>query len=256
MRLFYSIILSTLFLCPVELHAMPTKITIRVKAKDAKFIGTAIGGAAVIVRDNLSGSILSQGVTAGGSGDTKIIMQTPLTRYQPQTDSTTAKYVAVVDVEEPTLVDVEVQAPLSRRGAAIKGTTQLWVIPGKDILGDGIIIELPGLILDILNPYTHQSLSEESFKNGVFVFRVNLVMLCGCPIATGGVWDANNFEVKAYLKKDGKVIGNYELNKTDVVNLYEGKLPSPVKGSYELTVHAFQNKGYNAGADRINFTVQ
>lgn len=256
MRLFYSIILITLFLCPGELHAVPTKIAIRVKAKDAKFIGTGIGGAAVILRDNISGSILSRGVTAGGSGDTKIIMQTALARYQSQTDSTTAKYVAVVDIDEPTLVDVEVQAPLSRRGAAIRGTTQLWVIPGKDILGDGIIIELPGLILDILSPYTHQALSKESFKNGTFVFKVNLVMLCGCPISEGGVWDAKDFEVKAYLKKDGKVTGNYELNKTDVVNIYEGKLPSLEKGGYELTVHAFQKKGNNAGVDRINFTVQ
>ncbi|HTG57091.1 MAG TPA: hypothetical protein VL943_12520, partial [Niabella sp.] len=120
MRLFYSIILFMLFLCSGELHAVPTKIVIRVKAKDAKFIGTGIGGAAVILRDNLSGSILSRGVTAGGSGDTKIIMQTALARYQSQTDSTTAKYVAVVDIDEPALVDVEVQAPLSRRGAAIK----------------------------------------------------------------------------------------------------------------------------------------
>ncbi len=256
MRIFYSIILLTLVFFSGELHALPTKIVIRVKAKDAKFIGTGIGGAAVIVRDNLSGSILSRGITSGGSGDTKILMQTPIVRYASQTDSTTAKFVATIDVNEPALVDIEVQAPLSRRGAAIKGATQVWVIPGKDILGDGIIIELPGLILDILSPYTHQSLAKESFNKGAFVFRVNLVMLCGCPISKGGVWDADDFEVKAYLKKEGKVIGNYELNKIDVVNLYEGRLPSLEKGSYELTVSAFQKKGNNAGVDRVNFTVQ
>ncbi len=256
MRIIYSILLSILFLCAAELHALPTKIAIRVKAKDAKFIGTGIGGALVIVRDNQTGSLLSHGVTTGGSGDTKILMQTPLARYQSQTDSTTAGFVATIDIDEPTLVDIEVQAPLSRRGAAIKGATQLLVIPGKDILGDGIIIELPGLILDILSPYTHQSLSKDSFSKGGFIFRVNLVMLCGCPIATGGVWNADDFEVKGYLKKEGKRVGDYELNKTDVVNIYEGKIPALEKGSYELTVHAFQKKGNNAGVDRINFTVQ
>jgi hypothetical protein len=256
MRIVYSIFLLVFFLFSAELHAVPTKIVVRVKARDAKFIGTGIGGAAVIIRENLSGSVLSRGVTSGGSGDTKILMQTPVVRYQSQTDSTTAKYIATIDIDEPTLVDIEVQAPLSRRGAAIKGATQLLVIPGKDILGDGIVIELPGLILDILSPYTHQSLSKESFSKGAFVFRVNLVMLCGCPVSKGGVWDADNFEVKAYLKKDGRVIGNYELNKIDVVNVYEGKLPSLEKGNYELTVYAFQNKGNNAGVDRINFTVQ
>lgn len=256
MRIFYFIPLFVLFLFSVELHALPTKVIVRVKAKDAKFIGTGIGGAAVIIRDNISGTVLSRGVTSGGSGDTKTIMQTPVARYQSLTDSATAKYIATLDVDEPTLVDIEVQAPLSRRGAVIKGTTQLLVIPGKDVVGDGIVIELPGLILDILNPNTHQSLSKESFNKGTFVFRVNLVMLCGCPISKGGVWDAGDFEVKAYLKKEGKLIGNYELNKLDVVNLYEGRLPSLEKGSYELTVHAFQHKGNNAGVDRINFTVQ
>ncbi len=60
MRVFYSILLFILFLFSGELHALPTKIVIRVKAKDAKFIGTGIGGAAVIVRDNISGSVLSR----------------------------------------------------------------------------------------------------------------------------------------------------------------------------------------------------
>ncbi|MCH5718292.1 hypothetical protein [Niabella hibiscisoli] len=203
MRIAYSIFFLIFMLFYGAIHATPTKIVIRVKAKDAKFIGTGIGGAAVIVRDNLSGLVLSRGVTSGGSGDTKRLMQTPVVRYQPQTDSATAKYIATVDIDEPTLVDIEVQAPLSRRGASIKGSTQLLIIPGKDILGDGIIIELPGLILDILSPYTHQSLTKESFSKGGFVFRVNLVMLCGCPIAKDGVWDANDFEVKAYLKKTG-----------------------------------------------------
>lgn len=256
MRILYSILLAILFLCSGQLHAVPTKIVVRVKAKDAKFIGTGIGGAAVIVRDNSSGSILSRGVTSGASGDTKKIMQTPVTRYQPQTDSITAKFTAIIDIDEPTLVDIEVEAPLSRKGSAIKGSTQWLVIPGKDISGDGIVIELPGLILDILSPYTHQSISAESFNKGAFVFRVNLVMLCGCPIAKGGVWDADDFEVKAYLKKEGKLIGNYELNKIDVVNVYEGKLFTLEKGSYELTVHAFQRKGNNAGVDRVNFMVQ
>jgi hypothetical protein len=31
--------------------------------------------------------------------------------------------------------------------------------------------------------------------------RANVMMMCGCPIEPGGLWDANAFEVAALIKK-------------------------------------------------------
>ncbi len=147
-------------------------------------------------------------------------------------------------------------APVSRKGSAIKASTQVWLIPGKDILGDGIILELPGLILDILAPTTHQIIPLGSLKEKTLLFKISLTMLCGCPISKDGVWDAVDFEVGAVLKKEGIEVGKYTLSKAQETNIFEGKLPILEKGNYELQVYAFQAKGNNSGVDIINFVIQ
>lgn len=249
---------TAIFTMIIALRAMsvPTNITIRVKAKDAKFIGTGIGGAFVVIRNNQTGALLSSGVTTGSSGDTKLFLQTLHGRYQPLTDDQTAKYIATIDIAEPELIDIEVTAPVSRRGSAIKGSVQVWLIPGKDIAGDGIILELPGLILDIIAPSSHQFIALNTLAGKVLSFRVSLTMLCGCPITEGGVWDAADFEVQAVLKKEGVEVGRYALVKGKESNIFEGQLPVAAKGSYELSVYAFQAKANNSGVDKINFVIQ
>lgn len=239
-----------------SIMAAPTRVTVRVKAKDAKFIGTGIGGAAVLIKNHLTGQLLANGVTSGGSGDTKLILQTALNRGQRLTDEKTARYEAIVDINEPTLVDIEVIAPLSRKAAAIKGSVQVWLIPGKDILGEGIVIDLPGLILDVLSPTSHQAITLSSLNQGLLEFKISLTMLCGCAISKGGVWDSDEFEVKATLKKDGIEKGAYYLKKLPENNLFAGALNITGTGSYELLVYAFNPKDGNAGVDRVNFVIQ
>jgi hypothetical protein len=236
--------------------ATPTKLVVRVKAKDAKFIGTGIGGALVVIKDHLTGQILSHGETTGSSGSTDLIMKTPLTRGQSQVDEKTALYEAVINIDDPTLVDIEVLAPVNRRNAAVKGSTQLWLLPGKPIAGDGVIIELSGYILDILTPNTHQFISLDSLKEQSLEFKVSLTMLCGCPISKGGVWNADDIEIKAILKKEGKAVEEFPLSKLPVNNLYDGRLKITAKGNYELLVYAYDPKTNNTGLDRINFVIQ
>lgn len=240
----------------MKVLAIPTKLTVRVKAKDAKFIGTPIGGAYVTIRDHLTGVLLSNGKTSGSSGDTKLLLQSPHNRNQTLTDDQTAKFLADIDIKEPTLVDIEATAPISRKGAAIKESTQLWLIPGKDVLGDGIILELPGLILDILAPTTHQIIPLGKLENNTLSLRISLTMLCGCPISKGGVWNSDDFEVKAILKKEGISLGEYGLTKSEETNIFEGKIPIAEKGNYEVQVYGFQQKGNNSGVDVINFVIQ
>ena len=51
-----------------------TNFVVTVKAKDSKFIGTAAGGARVIIRDQRTGDIIANGITAGGTGDTDAVV--------------------------------------------------------------------------------------------------------------------------------------------------------------------------------------
>jgi hypothetical protein len=237
-------------------QAQTTKIIIRARARDAKFLGTPIGGAYVIVRNDLTGEILAQGLTSGTSGNTDVLLKKPILRDQPITDSATAKFVAAVNITEPTFADIEVIAPVNRRNGTKKVTTQLWLIPGKDILGDGIILEIPGFILDVLEPTTHQFLKLDSIKNGELKFKASLTLACGCPISKGGVWNSDDITVNAIVKREGIKTGEIPLHLSEASNIFEGTLPVKQKGDYELDVYAYDPKTGNTGVDKINFVVQ
>lgn len=239
----------------LTVQAQTTKVVIRAKAKDAKFIGTPIGGALVVVRNDLTGEILAKGVTSGGSGSTDVIIKKPVVRGQAITDSATAKFVAQVNISEPTFADIEVTAPITRRNGTVKATTQVWLIPGKDILGDGIIVEIPGFILDVLYPSTHQFIKLDSIKNGDLAFKASLTLECGCPITKGGVWNSDDIIVNAVVKREGVKTGEVPLQLLGQ-NIFGGILKVKEKGDYELDVYAYNPKTGNTGVDRINFVVQ
>ena len=237
-------------------YAIPTKIVIRVKAKDAKFIGTGIGGAYIIVKNNLTGETLAKGITTGSSGSTELIMQTPVKRWQSLTDDKTAKFEAVIDIADPLFIDIEAVAPVNRKNASIRGSTQLWLVPGKHITGDGIVLELPGFILDILSPSTHEFIPLNSLKDQTLQFKASLTLLCGCTITKGGVWNSDDIEVAAYIKKEGVKIKETPLTLTDKANIFSGKVKIEEKGSYEITIYAYDIKTNNTGVDHINFVIQ
>ena len=254
--MFKTFITSMMICCIMDSHAQSTKLIVRAKAKDAKFIGTGIGGAYVIVRNNLTGEILAKGLTTGASGNTDLIMKKPFSRGQALTDSTTAKFEASIDISEPTFVDIEVLAPVNRKSAAVKGSTQIWLIPGKPILGEGIVIEVPGFILDVLYPNTHQVIKLDAVKKGILTFKASLTMTCGCPITKGGVWNADDITIRAVVKKEGVRLGEEPLHLTAQPNIFEGNLSVKEKGNYELLIYAYDPKTGNTGVDKINFVLQ
>ena len=59
---------------------------------------------------------------------------------------------AEIPLDKPTQVEIFAEAPLAYPHAIQKGSKTLTLIPGKHVLGEGIIIELNGLIVNILSP--------------------------------------------------------------------------------------------------------
>ncbi|KMQ62956.1 hypothetical protein ACM46_13440 [Chryseobacterium angstadtii] len=234
--------------------ATETKIMIRAKGKDAKFIGSSLGGAHIIVRNKINREILAEGNTTGSTGNTDLIMKTAKTRGVAITDSQTAGFLATIDITEPTLINIEVISPFNNRQAQATVSTELWLIPGKDILGDGIILEIPGFIIDILKPRTHQYIPLNTIKGKPFLFQANIVMMCGCVIDKGGVWNSDEIEVKGILKKDGKYSKDITMSLVST-NLFEGSdwINSP--GNYELIWYAYDEKTGNTGVDKVNYVV-
>jgi hypothetical protein len=252
MKKILFLILLTLF--SLSVYAVPTKVIVRAKSKDAKFIGSSMGGALVVIRDKTTNEILAKGKTEGSTGNTDLIMNAPRERYKQISDDTTAKFQTEIDLDEPTFVRIEVFAPFNKKQATVAASTEVWLIPGKDILGDGIILEIPGFIVDIISPRTHQYIPISTLENGNIEIKANIVMMCGCPISADGLWDANKMEVKAIIKKDGKKLDEVELKVTDT-SLFQGKFKINSAGVYEVTVYAYNPQSGNTGVDSVNYII-
>lgn len=234
-----------------SIQAQETSVMIRVQSKDAKFIGSSIGGAMVIVRDDNSGEILAEGITSGSTGNTEIIMQQPKERGKRLTDDSTAGFLAKLDIDQPVFVTVEAIAPINKKQAQVKTTTQLWIIPGKDITGEGLILEVPGFVVDILSPQTHETIEAEKEVQ----ITANVIMMCGCPVTENGVWDANNYEVTASISKEGGKPNNISLRVGEKPSTFIGKA-TLTPGNYEITVYAFDPANGNTGLDKTNIIIK
>lgn len=235
---------------------IPTTLTVRAKAKDAKFIGSSIGGAFIKVTDALTGEVLAKGYTKGSTGNTTTIMSQAHNRYDQLADINTASFQTQIPLSEPTLITIEATAPARHRGAAIKASTQIWLIPGRNILGDGIIIEIPGFVVDILKPNTHQFISKDSLDMGLLTIKASMVMMCGCTISDGGTWNAREMEVTAIIKMDGAPFRSLPMANGNIPNIFEGSFLVEEAGQYQITVYGFDPRTYNAGVDVVNIIIK
>ena len=156
--------------------ATETRVMVRARTKDAKFIGTSMGGALVVIRKADTGEVLASGLTSGGTGDTKRIMSDPLVRGAQITDASTAGFEAKLDLAEPTFVTVEVSGPMGQRESAAKATVQTWLIPGKHVAGDGLMVEIPGFAVHVVMPLAHEVVALAGGKAKV-PLAANVVMM-------------------------------------------------------------------------------
>ncbi len=177
--------------------AVPTAVDVRVLASGAKFIGSSVGGAAVEIRDARTGALLAEGVTAGGTGDTKRIMRDAHPRNRVLSSAGAAVFHAVLDVSAPREIVVTARGPLAAPQAMAEASTRLWLLPGIDrTAGDGILLELSGLIVAPGTPAFH-SLAR---TGGTVALETRVMMLCGCPIVPDGLWDAADFLVAVHVR--------------------------------------------------------
>ena len=151
-----------------------TKVLVRVVSKDAKVIGSGVGGAAVRIVNARTGETLAQGMQEGGTGDTDRIMVQPRGRGKVVYGTPGAAFfLAEIGLERPTQVEIRVEAPLGFPQALQKASKTITLIPGKDIGGEGVVIELDGLIVDIINPTPAGSLR----KGDELLVRADVRML-------------------------------------------------------------------------------
>ncbi len=230
--------------------AVPTEVHVRVLSQGAKFIGSSMGGVEVILRDVHTGEPLAGGLVQGSTGDTARIMG-GRPRGEALSSEGAAVWKGVIDLPVPRLIEVVARGPVAQPQAMVTVTSQRWVLPGRGVtIGDGWLLELPGLVVDAVDPAAHEQLEKGTKSRRL---AVNVSMLCGCPITPGGMWDANGFDVRATVRAPGGGVSEVKLGFGGRTGLFTGDLPLGAAGAYVVTVTAFDEKTGATGVDRTSF---
>lgn len=223
-------------------QAQPTDITVRVLARDAKFIGSSMGGARITISDAETGEVLAEGLTEGGTGNTQRIMKTPRARGEGLSTSEAAFFKATVDLKAPRRLQVTAEGPEEFPGSSNKVSATQWVVPGQDLTaGDGWVLEMPGLVVNL------HDLPESATAGESVDLRATVEMMCGCPITPGGLWDADEFTIHAQAVLNDDTEAGAEMVYAGEASEFSGSLLFDRPGTWNLTVWAWQASTGNTG---------
>lgn len=224
-----------------------TTVNVHVIARDAKLIGTSVGGARVLIRDVATGDILAEGVHLGGTGDTRLIMQTPVARGDERFNTPgAARWTAELDLAGPTLVEIRAEGPLNYPQARVTASMQTLLIPGQTVGGDGFVLELPGYIVE------HVGETSVAGPNVTVTARVR--MQCSCPTGPDQLWSAGTVTARL-LQGDGQV-QQATLAYAGNASHFSGTFSGVAAGDYTLELVASDPEKGNFGVWRGEMVVR
>jgi hypothetical protein len=253
-------------------EALSTKVCVRVMARDGKFLGDDIGGASITIRDAHTKELLAKGTTSGGSGlnGPGGVMCASLRRGEPLPTTDASSYTADLKLDRPRRIEVTAYGPLGVPRSANTVSATQWVYPGRDIVdGDGFLLELPGLIVQIVSPPTNYIAKSLS---GLRI-QAHVAMMCGCPIdyksdesnvvcpelpADQQPWLPNEFEVAAVICGANGAPTTIPLQFVDAADTpgqFAGIWEEPLPGGHEITVYAYQKATGNTGVDTTTILI-
>ncbi len=236
--IFAVVALTTL--TPSPAPAQATTILVRVTSHDAKIIGSGVGGARVTIRDFRTGAVLAEGIQEGSTGNTSAIMVTPRERGATVYDTDgAAGYLATLQL----MIEITAEGPLGTPHAIQRASKTMLVVPGRDVLGEGVIIELLGYTVELQSPAVGASL----VAGTPFTVAVSVTMLCGCPTEPGGLWDADEFDVVVRVLDGGTEVASQPLTYAGTRSTFATELAVSQTGRLELQVLALNDGTGNFG---------
>ncbi len=251
---YLSIIIAVLFLSAGTIFAEPVTVEVRVKAGGAKFIGTSMGGVLITITDVHTGERFAEGITEGGTGDTEKIMNTPRTGETVLSDETSAKFTADMELDRPRYVEIKAYGPLAQPQAANTVTITQWLIPGIDLTeGDAVMLEMPGFVVDILDPPAHVKIKEIPHT---FTIRANVTLMCGCPIAPDVPWKPEDYRMMLRVEKGEKALAHLPLTYAGTHSQFEGTFTAEQPGVYKAIVYAVDASRGSTGLDMTTFILE
>jgi len=196
-----------------------TTIRVRVVSHDAKIIGSGVGGARVYVKNVATGEVLARGLQQGGTGNTTAIVVEPVSRGAAIYDTEGAAVFTVeLELAEPTLLEFVGEGPMDFEHAIQRTTKTMLVVPGENILGNGVVLELNGFIVQMLEP------QEPANLGGELEIKARVRMMCGCPLEPGGLWDARRVRVSANVYHNGSLVKQQYLEYGGQPNIFIGTM--------------------------------
>ncbi|MGA2192471.1 MAG: hypothetical protein ABSG42_03730 [Nitrospirota bacterium] len=190
-----------------------------------------------------------------------------LTPLLYETTEDAARFEAVLNISKPTEIEVEASGPLSPRHSEAASTASTWVFPGEDIVGEGIVLELKGLIVDIQAPLRDEELNVDGIGPEGIPVLFYMSMMDGSPIAPGGLfgipWEAEGINITVQAYYGGKL---YHEQTTTADKLFQNAsmflatVPLPDKlpaGRYKkervkIRIMAIQPAHDNYGLDELS----
>ena len=235
-------------------QGIPTSLVVRVVGSHGMPLGDSVGGAAVTIRDVATGAVLASGKQTGPSGDLRAIMQTPrLPTEQTYSAKDSAAYKVDLVLSKPTLIEVVGEGPLNFPAAKRRASKTVLLYPGKHVTGDGIVLDVNGLIVQIEAPKPDRPLG---IGDGVTI-RTTVNMMCDCIVEPFGNWDSRKMELYGEVRVDDKVIGRMEFFHQGPKGIFQGDytIPKWLKGKDRLTLRvvASDAEGINVGYDEIAY---
>lgn len=233
-----------------------TPVVVRVVGNHAMALGDPVGGAAVTIKDVETGAILASGTQTGSSGDLRSIMQTPHQQIeQIYSVKGAAAFTTILQLNKPTLVEITGEGPLKFPHALRRASKTVLLYPGKPVSGDGIVLELNGLLVQIEGPPKNQPLG----VGDTGTIRATVKMLCDCIVEPFGNWDSRKMDLYAEMRLDNRVLTKIDLFHQGPKGLFLGNfiIPKSLQGQEYLTLRvvASDPEGLNIGYDEITYSL-
>lgn len=234
----------------------PTTILVRVVAHGSMVLGKDVGGARVTITDVATKQILATGIQQGEAGDQNHIMRTPRLMEEPRYSSRpAAAFTATLDLLQPTLVEVTAEGPLAYPASSQRASTTVWIIPGEDMVNDGIVIHLYGYIIQIEQPKPGEPL----IAKDDILLRASVRTLSGAFVRPHGDWDSRKVHIYGELMIGNRVLERLQLFYSGERATFEAPffvpLPNDAPDGMTLRVVAADSAGGNFGMSQAKYPV-
>jgi hypothetical protein len=219
-------------------------------------LGDEVGGAKVTITDVASGRLLASGIQQGEPGDQNQIMRTPRVMQEPRYASrAAASFHATLDLDRPTWVEISVSGPLAYPTAVQRASRTVLLIPGQDLVDEGIIFDLYGYIVQIEHPKPGDPLiAKEDVK-----LRATIRTLSGAALRPFGDWDSRKTNIFADVMVGDRVVERLQMFYSGERSVFESPffvpLPAEAPDGITLRVVAADRSTGNFGMGEAKYPV-